>query len=42
LWRAGDRRAFKLTAAQMEELWREENPEDPGLIIEEHPLEEDT
>jgi len=42
LWRAGDRRAFKLTAAQMEELWREENPEDPGLIIEEHPLEENT
>jgi hypothetical protein len=42
LWRAGDRRAFKLSAGEVEEIWREENPEDPGLIEEEHPLEEDT
>ncbi len=42
LWRAGDRRAFKLSAGEVEEIWREENPEDPGLIEEEHSIEEDT
>jgi hypothetical protein len=42
LWRAGDHRAFKLSTGEVEEIWHEENPEDPGLIEEEHPIEEGT
>jgi hypothetical protein len=44
LWKSGDRRAFDLTRAQIEEIWEEEHPpheiHDLG-IVEEHPLEED-
>ena len=40
LWRAGRRDAYSLNAAEMEELWQAENPEDPGLIVEDHPLPE--
>ncbi len=40
LWKAGDRRAYDLTAAQMEKLWEADHLPEPGLIVEEHPLPE--
>jgi hypothetical protein len=40
-WRSGDKRAFDLTAAEMEEIWDAEHPPEPDLgIVEEHPLPE--
>jgi hypothetical protein len=40
LWRTGDRRAFELTRADMEEIWAADHPPVPPEegIIEEHPL----
>jgi len=39
LWRAGDRRAFKLTAAEIEEIWQAEQAEIKlEGIVEDHPL----
>jgi hypothetical protein len=41
LYRAGDRRAYDLTAGEMEALWREEHPDEPEEgIVEDHPLED--
>jgi len=40
LYKGGDRQAYDLSAAQMEEIWEAEHPPDPGLIVEEHPLPE--
>jgi len=45
LWRAGNRRAYDLSASQMNEIWAANHPEssEPETpIIEEHPLEEST
>jgi hypothetical protein len=39
-YRSGNRRAYRLTSSEMEELWRAESPVDEG-IFEDHPLEED-
>src|SRR5215212_6412302 len=39
-YRAGNRRAYRLTSSEIEELWRAESPVDEG-IFEDHPLEED-
>lgn len=39
-YRGGNRRAYRLTSSEMEELWRAESPVDEG-IVEDHPLEED-
>ncbi len=39
LRRAGERRAYDLTASEMSEIWEAERPEEG--IIEEHPVEED-
>ena len=41
LYRAGDYRAYRLSARQMEEIWEAEHPPDMDLIEEEHPIEED-
>ena len=38
LWRAGDRRAFKLTSRQIEELWLAEQSEPEEGITEDYPL----
>ena len=38
-YRGGNRRAYRLTSSEMEELWRAESPVDEG-IVEGHPLEE--
>ena len=39
-YRGGNRRAYRLTSSEMEELWRTESPVAEG-IVEDHPLEED-
>jgi hypothetical protein len=39
-YRVGNRRAYRLTSSEMEELWRAESPVDEG-IAEDHSLEED-
>lgn len=39
-YRGGNRRAYRLTSSEMEELWRAESPIDEGFV-EDHPLEED-
>jgi hypothetical protein len=39
-YRGGNRRAYRLTSSEMEELWRAESPIDEG-IVQDHPLEED-
>lgn len=41
LWKAGNRRAFDLKAAEMEEIWKAEHPEEEEGIVEEHPLEDE-
>ena len=38
-YRGGNRRAYRLTSSEMEELWRAESPVDDALV-EDHPLEE--
>jgi hypothetical protein len=40
LCKDGDRYAYGLTSAQMEEIWELEHPAEPDLIVEEHPLPE--
>ena len=39
-YRVGNRRAYRLTASEMGELWRAESPIDEG-IVQDHPREED-
>ena len=39
-YRGGNRRAYRLTSSEMEELWRAESSVDEG-IVEDHLLEED-
>jgi hypothetical protein len=39
-YRGGNRRAYRLTSSEMEELWRAESPVDEG-IVEDYPLEKD-
>jgi hypothetical protein len=41
LYKAGNRRAFRLTAREMEEIWEQEHsaPEDEG-IVEDHPIDD--
>jgi hypothetical protein len=39
-YRGGNRRAYRLTSSEMEEVWRAEFPVGEG-IVEDHPLEED-
>ena len=39
-YRGNNRRAYRLTSSEMEELWRAESPIDEGFV-EDHPLEED-
>lgn len=42
LYRAGEARAYTLTATEMEALWEQEHPEpEEEGIIEEHPLPDD-
>ncbi len=41
LRRAGDRRAYDLTRAQMEEIWEAEHPDLEEGIVEDHPPQED-
>src|ERR671912_1724396 len=38
-YRGGNRRAYRLTSSEMEELWRAQSPVDEG-IVEDHPGEE--
>lgn len=39
LYRAGEKHAYNLTSAQMEEIWESEQPQDEG-IVEEYPVED--
>jgi hypothetical protein len=39
-YRGGNRRAYRLTSSEIEELWRAESLVDEG-IVEDHPLKED-
>ncbi len=39
-YRGGNRRAYRLTSSEMEELWRAESPVDK-VIVEDHSLKED-
>lgn len=42
LYKSGDRHAYDLTSAQMEEIWECEHTDDVEAgIIEDHPIEED-
>jgi hypothetical protein len=41
LWRSGDRRAFELTAREMQELWERDHPSSEPGIVEETPLPDD-
>jgi len=41
LYKAGDRHAYELTSAHMQELWDAKHPEEEG-IVEDHPPEEFT
>jgi hypothetical protein len=42
LYRAGNRKAYRLTSTQMNEIWREERSDEPVEegIVEDHPLED--
>lgn len=40
LYREGNRRAYRLTASEMERIWDEERAPDQEGIVEEHPVEE--
>lgn len=39
LWKAGNRRAFDLSAAEMRKIWEAEHPAPEEGIVEDHPLE---
>jgi hypothetical protein len=39
LYKSGNQRAYRLTARDMEEAWKSDQPPEEG-IVEEHPLEE--
>jgi hypothetical protein len=41
LWKAGNRRAYDLTAADMSKLWEDEHPPVEEGIVEEHELPDD-
>lgn len=41
LYKEGNRRAYRLTAREMEKIWDEERAPDQEGIIEEHPIEEE-
>jgi hypothetical protein len=41
LYRGGNRKAYRLTARQMEEIWKAEHPTTEVGIIEEYPVEEE-
>ncbi len=41
LYRDGNRKAFRLTAREMEEIWEAEYVPEPEGIIEDHPVEEE-
>ncbi len=40
LYRDGNRKAFRLTSLEMEEIWEAERPVEKEGIVEEHPVEE--
>jgi len=43
LWKAGNRRAYELSAREMERLWQAgQSPASDEGIVEDHPIEEDT
>jgi hypothetical protein len=41
LYKSGNRHAYDLTSAQMEEIWQQEHTAQEEGIVEDHPLEED-
>jgi len=41
LWRGGNKQAFDLARAQMEEIWEAEHPPEEEGIVEEHPIKEE-
>jgi hypothetical protein len=41
LYREGNRRAYRLTSREMEEIWKAERAPETEGIVEEHPLEEE-
>jgi hypothetical protein len=41
LYRDGNRKAFSLTAPEMEEIWEAERVAEPEGIVEDHPIEEE-
>lgn len=40
LYRDGNRKAYRLTSREMEEIWEAEHPDLEAGIVEDHPLEE--
>jgi hypothetical protein len=38
-YKGGNRKSYRLTARDMEELWKSDQPSEEG-IVEEHPVEE--
>ncbi len=42
LYRDGNRKAFRLTARDMEEVWEAERVPEPEGIVEDHPIEEES
>jgi hypothetical protein len=40
LYKDGNRKAYRLTAREMEEIWKAEHTSDPEGIVEDYPLEE--
>ncbi len=41
LYRSGNRKAYRLTARELEEIWEAERVPEPEGIIEDHPIEEE-
>lgn len=41
LYRDGNRKAYRLTSREMEEVWEAEYVSEPEGIVEDHPVEEE-
>ena len=41
LYRSGNRKAYRLTSLEMEEIWKTERPVEEEGIVEDHPVEEE-
>ena len=41
LYKSGNRKAYRLTSREMEEIWKAEHTSEPAGIVEELPIEEE-